>query len=143
MCIRDRCPEDAIGDRPDPSRIGCPFTDKDNDNIVDADDKCPTISGPPNPFDAASHGCPKLARVVANKIEILEQIFFETDSATIKQKSIPVLEAVAAVLKTLSGAKVRVEGHTDVQGTDSYNLELSKRRARSVAQWLIQNAGID
>lgn len=139
----DVCPDDAIGSQPDPARKGCPFVDTDGDNIADVNDRCPEEAGEPNPFSPAKHGCPALARIVENKIEILQQIFFETDSATIKDESFPVLEAVAATIKGLDGARVRVEGHTDQQGTDEYNLDLSRRRARAVAQWLIQNGGVD
>lgn len=139
----DECPERAIGETADPARAGCPLDDRDGDDIGDGEDKCPTTAGVPNVADPARHGCPKLARVVANKIEILEQVFFETDSATIKSESANVLEAVAAVVKTLDGARIRIEGHTDDQGSNAYNLDLSRRRARAVAQWLIQNAGID
>ena len=125
---------------------GCPSRRQRDggDHIPDRDDKCPHEPGPPNPFDPAHHGIrPTLARVTDNKIEILQQIFFETDQATIKDESIPVLEAVAGVLKSIRhDARVRVEGHTDDRGNDEYNLDLSKRRARAVAQWLIQNGGI-
>ena len=140
---QDECPDVAAGKTPDPARAGCPFVDTDGDHIPDADDKCPKAPGPPNPFDPAHHGCPTLARVTDNKIEILQQIFFETDQATIKDESFPVLQAVASVLKGLGGARVRIEGHTDDRGSDEYNLDLSKRRARAVAQWLISNGGVD
>lgn len=139
----DECPEEAVGKRPDPVRNGCPFEDSDGDNITDSTDRCPEEAGEPNPFSPAQHGCPTLARVVENKIEILQQIFFETDSATIKDESFPTLQAVASAIKGLAGARVRVDGHTDQQGTDEYNLELSRRRARSVAQWLIEKGGVD
>jgi len=138
----DQCPKEPKGKKPDPSREGCPFLDADGDGIADAFDKCPTEAGPPNSFEPSKHGCGELARITATKIEILQQIFFETDSATIKEQSFPVLAAVAGILKKTT-VRVRVEGHTDSQGDDAYNLDLSKRRARSVAQWLINNGGVD
>jgi outer membrane protein OmpA-like peptidoglycan-associated protein len=139
----DQCPTEPVGKKPDPAREGCPFVDRDGDGIADAFDKCPDEPGPPNAFEPSKHGCGELARVTATKIEILQQIFFETDSATIKEESSPVLNAVAAILKKNTKLRVRVEGHTDNQGDDAYNLDLSKRRARSVATWLITNGGID
>ena len=143
----DRCPTEAAGAEPDPDadRAGCPAppADTDGDGIADDQDRCPRVAGVANTARPAKHGCPKLASVVANKIEILQQVFFETDSATIKPESAEVLEAVGAAIKTLDGAAIRIEGHTDDQGSDAHNLDLSKRRARAVAQWLIQNAGID
>jgi outer membrane protein OmpA-like peptidoglycan-associated protein len=144
----DACPDEASGDRPDPAKQGCPLPpekpDTDKDGIADEDDWCPRIPQGDNPHPK-QRGCPapQLARVVANKIEILQQIFFETDLATIKAESTPVLESVAAILSKNPKIKIRVEGHTDSQGDDAYNLDLSKRRARSVAQWLIENGQID
>jgi outer membrane protein OmpA-like peptidoglycan-associated protein len=139
----DGCPSQPAGKRVDPSRPGCPFLDRDKDQIADRYDRCPDEAGPPNPFEPARHGCGELARVAGNKIEILQQVFFETDSAAIKSESYPVLEAVAKILKGLGTAQVRIEGHTDDQGSSQYNLDLSKRRARAVALWLVQSGGID
>lgn len=139
----DQCPTEPVGKKADPAREGCPFVDRDGDGIADAFDKCPDEPGPPNAFEPSKHGCGELARITATKIEILQQIFFETDSATIKDESSPVLNAVAGILKKNAKVRVRVEGHTDSQGDDAYNLDLSKRRARSVATWLINNGGID
>ena len=139
----DQCPTEPVGKKPDPAREGCPFVDQDGDGIADPFDKCPTEPGPPNAFEPSKHGCGELARITATKIEILQQIFFETDSATIKEESSPVLSAVAGILKKNTKVRLRIEGHTDAQGDDAYNLDLSKRRARSVATWLITNGGID
>ena len=137
----DACPEEPFGEREDPERRGCPFPDRDGDLIADDADRCPDDPGPAR-VGEPTHGCP-LARVANQKIEILQQIFFDHNSATISEGSQPVLEAVAAVMKKLGDASVRVEGHTDEVGSDAVNLDLSRRRARAVAQWLIENAGID
>jgi len=139
----DACPGEAIGKVPDPSRNGCPFTDSDGDKITDVDDKCPTLAGPPNPFDPAKHGCPELARIAGNKIELLQPIAFEVDGEAIKDDSVPVLQAIATILKNLETARVRIDAHTDDKGSDDDNLDLSKRRAHSVAQWLVINGGIN
>jgi outer membrane protein OmpA-like peptidoglycan-associated protein len=37
---------------------------------------------------------------------------------------------------------VRVEGHTDAKGSDSYNQKLSDRRASSVKNWFVQKEGL-
>jgi outer membrane protein OmpA-like peptidoglycan-associated protein len=39
-------------------------------------------------------------------------------------------------------ARYQVEGHTDAKGTDAYNDRLSQRRARSVRDWLVREAGV-
>jgi outer membrane protein OmpA-like peptidoglycan-associated protein len=146
--VADVCPDEVAGDRPDPAKKGCPLPpakpDEDKDGVPDEDDWCPKIPAGDTPHPK-QRGCPapQLARVVNNKIEILQQIFFETDLATIKAESTPVLESVAAILKKYPKIKIRVDGHSDAQGDDAHNLDLSKRRARSVAQWLIENGAVD
>lgn len=85
------------------------------------------------------------ARVViqGQKLYILEKVFFETDSATILDRSHPLLNEVAATLHAhLEILKVRVEGHTDTRGSAEYNLELSDKRAAEVMAFLIAE-GID
>jgi outer membrane protein OmpA-like peptidoglycan-associated protein len=139
----DECEDEPAGDRPDVDRLGCPLppiVDGDEDGVPDDDDRCPEVPGAVRPGEP-TNGCP-LARVQDKKIEILEQIFFEHDSATISESSQPVLEAIGKVIAELDGARISIEGHTSEDGSDSHNMDLSKRRARAVAQWLIENAGI-
>jgi len=69
-------------------------------------------------------------------------INFDSDSDVIKDESKPTLDRIAAVLKTNSGWKLTIEGHTDSTATAEHNLQLSKRRAESVKAYL-QTAGID
>ncbi len=144
----DECPKKPAGDHPDTEHNGCPMPDKDEDGVPDVDDEC--IDEPagdsPNP---KRPGCPapkaeeKIAKVKGGKIEIFQQVYFETNSATIEERSREVLDVVAKLIKGLNGKRIRIEGHTDDVGTDAYNLDLSKRRARAVAQWLVQNSEVD
>jgi len=48
------------------------------------------------------------------------------------------LDQVADVLLTTPERNLTVEGHTDSQGSDSYNLDLSQRRADEVRNHLVQ-----
>lgn len=64
-------------------------------------------------------------------------ITFETDSADINARFYEVLNSVALVFKEYDRTLVDVYGHTDSDGSEQYNLELSQRRAQSVAQYLI------
>jgi len=68
-------------------------------------------------------------------------INFDFDSAKLKDDSKPQLERLAQALKTESLASLRfqIEGHTDAQGTASYNDALSTRRAASVLSYLTQS----
>jgi outer membrane protein OmpA-like peptidoglycan-associated protein len=72
----------------------------------------------------------------------LENVFFETDSYTLKPESKVELKEVVAFLENNPEVRIMLEGHTDNVGTEAYNLELSENRARAVYQYLI-NSGID
>lgn len=64
-------------------------------------------------------------------------ITFATDQSDIKPRFYETLNTVAIVLKEFNKTMVDVNGHTDSDGADDYNEELSQRRADSVAQYLI------
>jgi OOP family OmpA-OmpF porin len=49
------------------------------------------------------------------------------------------MEMKALVIDPQRFVRVLIEGHTDDQGSESHNLDLSSRRAQSVARWLSQN----
>jgi outer membrane protein OmpA-like peptidoglycan-associated protein len=63
-------------------------------------------------------------------------ITFATDQSDIKPNFYATLNSVAIVLKEFSQTLVDVDGHTDSDGEDGYNVELSQRRAESVAEYL-------
>ena len=65
------------------------------------------------------------------KIEIKQTVYFDTNKATIKTVSFPLLDEVAQALKDNPTIKVEVQGHTDSQGNDAFNLKLSQNRAES------------
>ncbi|RKH07972.1 OmpA family protein [Corallococcus sp. CA047B] len=113
---------------------GCPDTDMDE--IPDGEDDCPDVAGPPEnngcPYDA-----PPYVVVESDRIRIKGNILFETNSAIIQKQSYPLLDEVAAVLaKNPTLGPVQIEGHTDNKGSRSLNLDLSKRRAKSVLDYL-------
>jgi outer membrane protein OmpA-like peptidoglycan-associated protein len=145
--LGDMCPnypEDKDGVADDD---GCP-EDNDNDGIPDDLDKCPDKAEDYNGIEDED-GCPDtpkakvLVVVTEDKIEIKETILFKTGSAKIMPKSFGLLNQVVAVLKNYKHIKkVRVEGHTDNVGDRKRNLKLSKDRAASVKEYLIDK-GID
>lgn len=63
---------------------------------------------------------------------------FDFDSATLKPGAFAEIDRVARVLNDYPQTVVRVEGHTDSQGTEEYNQRLSERRANAVKNALIQ-----
>jgi outer membrane protein OmpA-like peptidoglycan-associated protein len=69
-------------------------------------------------------------------------ITFDTGKATILPASEQVLGEIAKLLQNSPDLKLRVEGHTDNQGTAASNQVLSERRAKAVVAWLTAH-GID
>jgi outer membrane protein OmpA-like peptidoglycan-associated protein len=63
-------------------------------------------------------------------------ITFDSDQSDIKPGFYETLNSVAIVLKEFNQSLVDVNGHTDSDGSDDYNYDLSRRRAGSVAQYL-------
>lgn len=59
-------------------------------------------------------------------------ILFDSNSDKIKPESYGILKQIATVLQENPDVKVRIIGHTDSDGDDANNLDLSKRRAASV-----------
>ena len=70
-------------------------------------------------------------------------ILFDVNSANIKPESYGTLKEMANVLKENPDLKVKIVGHTDADGNDAANLDLSKRRAASVKTALAKEFGID
>jgi outer membrane protein OmpA-like peptidoglycan-associated protein len=134
---------------PAPMPVGPPpvapsARDQDGDGIPDASDACPIEPEIVNGTDDAD-GCPDEGRaaLVGDAIVILETIAFSSGGATILPVSSRVLDAVASVLKGNPRiARMEVQGHTDSQGDDASNLDLSQRRAQAVVDALVQR-GVD
>jgi outer membrane protein OmpA-like peptidoglycan-associated protein len=63
-------------------------------------------------------------------------ITFATDQDSIKPNFYETLNSVAIVLREFNQSLVDVKGHTDADGSDEYNLDLSQRRAEAVAEYL-------
>lgn len=70
-------------------------------------------------------------------------ILFDVNSDKIKPESYGVLKEIGTVLKETPTLKVRIVGHTDSDGDDAQNLDLSKRRAVSVKNALQSEFGIE
>lgn len=69
------------------------------------------------------------------------EVLFDFDKDTIRKGAQRDLDRIAKYLKQKPFKKVIVEGHTDSKGSDSYNLNLSQRRANRVKAWLVQKYG--
>jgi OmpA-OmpF porin, OOP family len=120
----DACPKTPLGVPVDST--GC-ANDNDGDGVPDYLDKCPeTPLG--NVVD--TNGC-SLALVK------LQGIHFKFDSAALTSEAKSILDRSLTAIKSNPSANLSVEGHTDSTGSDSYNLDLSQRRAESVVKYLV------
>jgi len=152
---QDNCP-DTPGK---PEFGGCPFNDYDKDGVPDEEDKCPATPGPmishgcpdtdgdgiaddedlcpKTPGIRENNGCPEIKK---EEKEIIAKAFldleFETGKDVIKAVSYPSLNELATLLKAKADWKVKLSGHTDNTGTAALNMELSRKRATAVKDYL-------
>lgn len=81
-----------------------------------------------------------IVRPVLKKIAVIGKILFDSARATLKPVSRPTLDNVVKVLRENPGIeRVRIEAHTDGEGTEAYNRGLSQRRADTVRHYLIDH----
>ena len=66
----------------------------------------------------------------------LHGILFDLDKCTLKQKSNKQLQDVLVLLKDNPDLRLEVQGHTDDQGSDDYNMALSQQRSEAVVRYL-------
>jgi outer membrane protein OmpA-like peptidoglycan-associated protein len=70
-------------------------------------------------------------------------IYFDVNKDVVKPESYGTLKGIAQVLTENPDVKIQIVGHTDSDGADAANLDLSKRRAASVKTELTKTFGID
>ena len=93
-------------------------------------------------------------RIAASKVDLYDRltrdgrvttrgILFDVDSDVIQPESAPTLEEIGTTLQEHPDLRISIEGHTDSDGDEASNLDLSERRAEAVRARLIQEYGID
>ncbi len=70
-------------------------------------------------------------------------IYFDVNKDIVKSESYGTLKEISKVLTHNPDVKIKIVGHTDADGDDMSNLDLSKRRAASVKNVLVSDFGID
>jgi outer membrane protein OmpA-like peptidoglycan-associated protein len=70
-------------------------------------------------------------------------IYFDVNKDVVKPESYGTLKGIADVLKENAVVKVKIVGHTDSDGADAANMDLSKRRGASVKDALVKDFAID
>lgn len=86
----------------------------------------------------------EIASIAKNKPNIDLEITFEYNSADISSKSMSSVQALGKALTNpeLKGSTFVVAGHTDAVGGESYNQELSERRADAIKRYLVSKYGV-
>lgn len=126
------------------------MADADGDGVSDYFDKCPgTTAG--TKVDGSGCELPKdtTPKQIITKVTITEDdrrlikdaiqnLEFETAKSSIKPNSYPSLDKVAEMLRT-KGFSLKLGGHTDNVGNATKNMALSKDRAESVKQYLVEH----
>ena len=115
--------------------------DSDGDGVSDKFDKCPNT---PAGTVVDGSGCP-IKFPEAPKQELTQGAYyspiqFEFDSSVLKTSSYSTLDKLAKELRDNNGT-VTLDGYASAEGTEDYNLNLSKDRANAVKQYLV-NAGV-
>ncbi|WP_395066968.1 OmpA family protein [Flavobacterium sp.] len=124
----DRCPTVAGI----VSLKGCP--DSDGDGVADIEDRCPNTKG-----SIANKGCPEITKQDAVRITYIgSKIFFENNSDKLKVASLSQLDELSKILNRYEGANLVIEGHTDSNGSDDFNMILSQKRTNSVKAYLVE-----
>ena len=140
----DKCKDTPAG--VEVNAKGCPV-DSDNDGVPDYMDKCPNT---PVNTEVDATGCPiekEKEVITVVKKEITPVVLhgdtnFEFDKAKLLPNAYTVLDSLVNTMKEHSEYKWNVEGYTDAIGSEAYNMDLSKRRAQSVVDYLV-NKGVD
>jgi outer membrane protein OmpA-like peptidoglycan-associated protein len=82
--------------------------------------------------DTASTG------VIVEKVVVMSsKVLFDYDKAVLKPAGVQALAAVVQDMKAQPSVRATIVGHTDSDGTDAYNMGLSKRRAEAVRNYLV------
>lgn len=108
--------------------------------LSSAAEKHPILIGP---IRIAGGGADLYDRLAKDGRVTTRGILFATGSARIKPESTRTLQEIGQMLRQHTDLRVRIEGHTDSDGDDASNQELSERRAASVKQFLIENYSVD
>src|SRR5690606_2064417 len=114
--------------------------DADGDGVSDKFDKCP---GTPAGTVVDGSGCPlQLPASDSASAGKYSNIQFEFDSSVLRTSSYPILDQVSSDLRANSSASLQLDGHASAEGTEAYNMNLSRDRANSVKTYLV-NSGVD
>jgi outer membrane protein OmpA-like peptidoglycan-associated protein len=79
----------------------------------------------------------ELERIFPEKEIVIQNIYYDYDKASLREESLPVLDKLVSFFEENNDLTIEIGSHTDSRGSDSYNKDLSQRRAQSVVDYLI------
>ena len=149
----DKCPDTAPGLKVD--SIGCPV-DSDHDGVPDYLDKCPDT---PVGTQVDATGCPvnkpnetkvepknEILRIIPpseiGTISLYMDTYFEPSRDKLLPNAYTILNVLVNTMKAYPDSKWLINGYTDSTGAAKQNLEISKKAAQTVADYLISK-GVD
>ena len=89
------------------------------------------------PAEAGMFTYDLLIKYEPEKVFTLNDVYFDIAKATLKPESYPALNELAELLKAKPTMKIEIAGHTDSDGEDATNMNLSQERANSVVKYLV------
>ncbi|MDF1672516.1 MAG: OmpA family protein [Vicingaceae bacterium] len=84
----------------------------------------------------------EVIKIAENENFVISKILYEYRSADISEAAAKELDKLVLILKKNKDVGVELSSHTDSKGTDSYNLELSQKRANNAAEYM-KSKGIE
>ena len=131
----DRCPNTPKGKTVD--QYGCEvIIDTDRDGVADTNDQC---ANTPRTDKVDANGCSIFEE---QEVEIRLNIQFANNSSKVPAESTSQLREFAQFLSRYPDTKAVIEGHSSAPGDEQYNLWISKKRAESVKQALIEQFAV-
>jgi outer membrane protein OmpA-like peptidoglycan-associated protein len=125
----DKCPDTPRGCKVDAD--GCPL-DEDGDGVCDGLDECPKT---PAGLKVDAKGCPTDYKI--DWETVLVGVTFSVNSAVLTDKDKATLDQTVDALKAFPHVRLEIQGHTDSSGAYDKNVELSQKRAQSVADYFV------
>jgi outer membrane protein OmpA-like peptidoglycan-associated protein len=78
-----------------------------------------------------------LDQLILEKAIVLENIYYDLDKAEIRSDAATELDKLVKLLQDNPKIRIELSSHTDARSSDSYNLDLSQRRAQSAVDYMV------
>lgn len=118
--------------KPEPKPV-----DSDGDGVIDANDKC---ANTPKDYSVDKDGCIQYENETITEELLVE---FDLNSSKIRDNAFDDIEEMAEFMEEHPQLDITIHGHTDSTGEADYNQWLSEKRAKSVADALVNRYGIE